>query len=55
MTLPASASTLATNLCFNECKSVPFGRSTTGILAIAQPEAMVISALEHMTAFGAVP
>ena len=55
MILLASASTLAFKPCFNEDNGVPPGRSTTGILAKAQPEAVVMSALEQTTALGAFP
>ena len=55
MILLASASTLAFNPYFNEDNGVPSGRSTTGILAKAQPEAVVMSALEQTTALGAFP
>jgi hypothetical protein len=53
--LLASASTLAIKPFFNEDNGVPSGRSTTGILAKAQPEAVVMSALEQTTALGAFP
>src|ERR671917_305177 len=55
MILLASASTLIFNPCFNVYSGIPLGRSTTGMLARAQPEAVVMSALEHTTALGAFP
>ena len=53
MIVPASASTLA--IAFWLIVGAPLGRSTTGILAMAQPDAVVMSALVHTTALGAVP